>query len=733
MKGWRRLDFLLAGGVGLLIFAAYSLFPLASFTPELSRLVAAARGIMPPTSVYGALYMRLIAPLPPDPRLFGLIGHAAAALAAALFTLTLVGGVRMLTRANVKVSGWSERALPWLCAAIATLAFTGEIAWNMFTLFSPPALETLAALTLAFLFERWVFRGGYLAFCFGLCLLGLMITASPVFIFLAVAFAVWYLALRQAVKARHLALRIDFPRLARLPFWRMFFSFAAGLGLGAFLLADFTRATGLSELLGWRHQYFLIHLAADYVRWFRLLATPGGWILGVGLCLAPALIMLRCFPSATDSARPLTFLYGVAFLVCGAVGYLVQGPFAIFRFWTWLESRDGLSCSPSFLLAGTLLGAIAAAIAAAAVLLDGYARESRWRRGAVFAFTLAALLPAAKNFPHAHLRRVMDFNAAAVQEIVREASGATWLFTDGAMDAAIELEAACQGARLYTMDVLSTDGLRGQRLRQRALVDAAEFRAAAAGAAALLRERAGATNGLDRSALQLGLEIFRREPTLARPRVSAFVARTAGFTAEDERRGGEIAADFAARLLSLEDDVSAAEVPRSVRRAFDALSWRLSRLARWRGDHALADRLDARNGSLSAMLKAINEERLRLFMQLTPDEGLALALDRADFDAAVRYAAAVLKARPLDAEAHFATAMHYLMAGDDARAEEHFLVVLAQAGEEPASLNNLSILARRAGKTREAVDYARRAQTVLPDNPEIARTLEAALSAANDR
>ena len=62
-----------------------------------------------------------------------------------------------------------------------------------------------------------------------------------------------------------------------------------------------------------------------------------------------------------------------------------------------------------------------------------------------------------------------------------------------------------------------------------------------------------------------------------------------------------------------------------------AVNWRLSRFARMRDDMKLAGDLEENNSALKRMLTAVENERMRTFMQMTPREGLHMALSRADF------------------------------------------------------------------------------------------------------
>jgi len=121
------------------------------------------------------------------------------------------------------------------------------------------------------------------------------------------------------------------------------------------------------------------------------------------------------------------------------------------------------------------------------------------------------------------------------------------------------------------------------------------------------------------------------------------VARTKGFPADEPARGIAAAEALAARILAVSPRLAEARASSALSDAFSAVTWRLSRLARLRSDTALADRLDEANTALKHLLTLIQYEHQRTFMGLTPWEGLQIALRRADFAEAMRYAPAVLR------------------------------------------------------------------------------------------
>ena len=204
---------------------------------------------------------------------------------------------------------------------------------------------------------------------------------------------------------------------------------------------------------------------------------------------------------------------------------------------------------------------------------------------------------------------------------------------------------------------------------------------------------------------------------------SAFVARTKGLRDEDIRDASLIANTFAEHVAELAPIADAADVPPSVRELFFTLSWRISRFARYRKDSALAEKLDSMNTALKRMLRALEYARLQVFLQLTPKEGLELALRRADFQEAARYAAAVLKIDRDDPRGNFGMGMYFLMANRFEDAEQYLRRVLIKRPDEPAALNNLSIICRKTRRYEEAVKLAKRALELLPGNDDVKQTL----------
>ena len=162
----------------------------------------------------------------------------------------------------------------------------------------------------------------------------------------------------------------------------------------------------------------------------------------------------------------------------------------------------------------------------------------------------------------------------------------------------------------------------------------------------------------------------------------------------------------------------------ALRSAVSSVSWRISRFARMRDDEQLANELDEWNDAVKHLMRLIDYERMRTFMQMTPYEGLRLSLRRADFVEARKYGATVLQIDPEDPEANFGTGMAFLMEEKYKEAEFYLARTLVKRPDEPAVLNNLSIIFRKTNRLEKALEYVKKAHELAPENEEIARTLK---------
>lgn len=722
---------LIAALAGLTVFIGYSLFPITAFTPEMSAHAAVVAGLRPAQEIFPGLWRLIAYLIPANAPAFALVGRIMAGLFGFFAYLAIRGAFSMLLRPSDYSAVWSNRIAP-VIAFIATLmmAFADPV-WRVFAIFAPASIVFLFVVIVTCLYEGWIVKGGWWRLVGCLFLTGLFIAETPLALVFPPLFGYGFVRLWADLSEGSYQPREDIPDLASLPIWRIFLSTVMGIGIGFGANVLYMISTDMSGACGWKASYLIFHYWEQYLNLVPSAATFAGWLLAVGLVILPFLIVLRLFPRLTDDDLPVNFGFGLLILLCGVITFFEQGPVRGTWFWTWIGETESVS-SQTLLGFISILASSTVAFAGAIFAFDAFNEKraqnyengvSRFFKIAVVLSGVVALLTVIPELPHRNFRKVLAFNDSAVKEVVREANGATRIFTDGSSDAALELEANRIGKKLYAINLMGTGSDYDLKLRTRALDDEGDMLSAQMGAPVLLRVWAcNKKGGLDNVAMQLGLELWKRERTLAAPQASAFLARTTGLQELDVSGAVQIAKSFADRIQELTPAAESADVPPSVRREFFTISWRLSRMARFRHDIALADKLETMNSALKKMLRDIEYERMRVFMQLSPSEGLDFALRRADFSEAARYGAAVLKTDSEDPSANFGMGMYFLQGGRLDEAEKYLRKVLIRRPREAASLNNLSIICRKSKRYEEALKFAKLALEIAPENEEIQKT-----------
>ena len=742
--GSRLQNLTLAAAAGAFAVVVACVARLPGLDPSLWKDFAIADGVYPPQTIAPGIW-RLIAS-----SAFAVFGSRLGAVALSVAG-AVVGGVTvalaylvvrqalaMLARTWRPYAVWRTRIAP-LCAFAAALLFGFSDPFaNLVRTLSSGLLHLFAAVAIVFLALRWFVAGGRLRLFAMVALMGVLAAETPFAFVLPAIFVVAYVATWRAVLDGTLPRPDGLPSPGEMPKWRMFFLFLGALALTAYAnIAHFTALGGV-EANGWGANDAYFRYAGVYVRDFAGAASLVGWVLGLVFGILPLVIVLILLPRVVRDDRPMPFGLGVLLFFVGSLAAMQSGAFPAARFWTF--SREISIVNSGFLLAvlvGCAMTAFALAAAAFAFECQGtYLEDDAKRRSAALRFLVPAIVAAivvlsVRSIPKSVEREMQEIVDDAVAEIVDECGTARYLFTDGSLDAAIELCARERGKEIYAFSMMAGSSPWQRAVRTRPFEHGSDdFRNAEMGVPMLLRVWAGEkTNGMDGVAIQLGFEIWKRDHRPL-PTVSGLVARERGFSGNDVTNGIVRARELSDRILAISPKLESADASPALSAAFSSVTWRLARLARLREDFDLADELDQSNTALRRMLSALEYERLRTFMQLTPREGLELALRRADFVEARRYAAAVLRADEDSPEANFGMGMSELKFGRLAEAAKYLTRCLKRRPEEPAVLNNLSIIMRKQRKYKEAEDYARRAAKLLPSSPEVRQTLEDALKKA---
>jgi tetratricopeptide (TPR) repeat protein len=335
-----------------------------------------------------------------------------------------------------------------------------------------------------------------------------------------------------------------------------------------------------------------------------------------------------------------------------------------------------------------------------------------------------------------------------VAQTAEECGDSTMLFSDGALDAAVEVAVAAKGGRIKALSMMSGSGKYDTALRTRGETDEEKITLLSIGAADALRTWVTEENPcVSNIALQVGLELWRRN-NLPMPKAGGLVSRTAGFPEGDAEKYANRAYDLAERILKLYSNgkTQKAGYP-ELNSLFLFSQWRLSRMCRMRAneadarkdsasserEHLLADRLDRFNPEWQKVQERMDWIGQRGGMRLTPKEGLKLGLAKADFKLARSYARKVVVTDEDDVHANFALGMSYFTEKQYGRAEMHLKKCLIRAPDEPAVLNNLAIVQLRIGRYADAEANAMKALKHFPDSSEIKTTLRHIRAAMDER
>lgn len=738
------LNLILALSLGVLTCLMILIWGVPGLDPSLWGETAVVAGLRPPQTIFPGFWRVLsgwifsLCGIDSAISLLSFFGAAVAGVCVSLTYLIVRQILALLIRTGRPYAVWCDRIAPFFAAVASFLFAISDPLWRIAQVFSPEELRFVMFLAIVHIVLRWFVVGGRWRLFPVMALMGFLAAETPFGFLLPLIFVVAYVLVWHCIIDGLFMKPENLPEPTEMPKWRMFFLFLGGLALAVWMnAANFVSLGGLMAN-GWSGTDIYFRYAGGYWGMFASASSLIGWALGLGFCVFPFVVALRVFPMIVRDDRPMPFNLGVIMFFIGAMAVMQCGAFPAARFWTF--TKDVVLVNSGFLLTFFVFCAmIALAMFGASFAFEcqrTYLTEEDVKPGILLkgvapvlatCVLLLSLLHVSKPV-ETEMQRIVD---AAVQEIVEEAGDAKFIFTDGQLDPAIEIAAATRGKSLWALNMMSGASPWEVAIRRRHFsVESEDYKSAETGVPMLLRIWAGEKpQGLDEAAIQLGFEFWKRAQRPL-PTASGMVAREVGMDKETAEAGIERSKVLATRILALGPKLEKADSTPALERALSAVNWRLSRFARMRNDEDLANELDLSNGALKRMLSIIEYERLRTFMQMTPREGLQLALKRADFMEARRYAAAVLRYDEDDPEANFGMGMSALVQNQMKDAEFYLKKCLKRRPDEPAVLNNLSIICRKAKRYKEAEDYARKALKMLPDSQEIQRTLQDALKKA---
>ena len=743
-----RVGFLnraVAAVVAVACMIAMMVWGVPGLDPSMWNEVAVAAGLRPPQTVFPGFWRFLagwLFPLFGTDRALALL-HLAGVAVGGLCVYTVCLIVRQILSLVIRVGrpyrAWYLFIAPFF-AGVAALAFgMSNPLWRIARTFSPEEIRLFMFLSIVHISIRWFVAGGRWRLFPAMALMGVMAAETPFAFLLPLIFIAFY------VSVWHCVMDGLFPKPEKLaepdelPKWRMLFLFLGGLAVAIILNVESFAAFGGLEANEWELPDVYLRYAIGYWHVFADASSLIGWMLGLCFAVLPFVVSIRIAPLMVRDDRRMPFDLGVLMFFVGVLAVLQTGAFPSACFWTFV--RGEVLVESGFLLAFFVFCDMAAlAIFGAAFAFECQRTYLNEEDGTppgillkgvapVLAVVLMALMLVHLPKPlETEMQRIVD---AAVAETVTECGDAKWIFTDGHLDTALELESARRGGHLRAFDMMSGSDVWDVNLRRRYFeAGSDDAKAAETGVPVLLRIWAGERkNGMEGVAIQLGFEIWRRD-NKPFPKLSGMVARAVGMTDEEAQKGIARAKELSQRILAIAPQIEKSDPSPLLVRMFSAVNWRLSRFARLREDVDLANNLDDMNGTLKEMLNLVEKERLRAFLQMTPMEGLQIALRRADFSEAKRYATVVLNSNEENPEANFAMGMSSIREKRYAQAERYLRACLKARPDEPAVMNNLSIVCRKQGKYKEAEEFARRALERLPNVPEVKQTLRDALKKA---
>ena len=739
--GKRDLRFAILAAVGFTL--VYLIFSPRGLDPALWDEMAVAAGIRPPAKIFHGLWCVLVS------HCLGALGAQSIAQALRIIG-AVVGGVsalfvylvvRQILAALARVKSlepWSRIAS--LFSMLATICFcAGDAAFRGVSPVSSAAFQFLGLIVSLHVFLRFLKVGGLWRILLSMLFAGFVAGETVIGLLLpAVYYVASRLALAEAINNKQ-KLDDDPGHLAFMPSWRMFFSFVFGFAAIVSLnIVAFVSHGGL-EASEWSAFDLAFHYAVDYYGALAAAASPIGWMLAVTFSLFPLVVSLVLFPMLSRNTEPIRFRVGIVLLLAGVLALVQCGLLPYTRLWSFSSgaveiNSDFLECV--FMLMTVITLALAASCFAIGSQEVFYLDEDDMTfkvakprgpvmRNLVQGVVIVCMLPLVLRVYRPVETELRSIVHDAVVETVRECGDSKFLFTDGRLDPGIELIASLMGSPVKPLNMMSGPSAWEKYIRTRDFEEGSPDRASAEiGVPVLLRVWAGEmTNGMDNAAVQLGFEFWKRARKPL-PKCSGFVAREKGLSDAEAERGISVANAIAARIIRAAKEHPHAAVSPALRSAVSAVSWRISRFARMRDDEQLANELDEWNDAVKHLMRLIDYERMRTFMQMTPYEGLRLSLRRADFVEARKYGATVLQIDPEDPEANFGTGMAFLMEEKFKEAEFYLERTLVRRPDEPAVLNNLSIIFRKTNRLEKALEYVKRAHELAPENEEIARTLK---------
>ena len=766
-------DLVIAGVLAGLTAVFTFLWQFPGILPSIWNDAVVATGVRPAATVLPG-YWRCIATFVYDfcgvgggDAILKLMGHASLMVIAISVYASMREVLAFIMRARPQLSK-RRTIVMQLASAVGAIAFVcADPVWAAGQCFSETTiliLLTVGALEFYFVF----LRKGTLKYAYGCSLLlGLLAAESPIGLLLVAVFIGIYSFILKVMPV----LESPFfkPAVIAVGKWHMTFLFMAALVFGIALNCITYAAHGGLTAIGASAGDVPLAYLKGYWNLIASAADVMGWLLLIGVTLAPFVVTLVRFPTAADEEQFLPYPTGVVFLVCGVVA--AAQSCALPALWYW---QYGAVHSQFFLSLGCFLSAVTLAGAVTILGVDALcrnhrrlakqvfgnddedeeeqepdddeeieaarSRSSRFLRLAGLALVpsviVLAIVPSRLKEETREMLSIID---DAIAMTVVEAGDSEYIFTDGNLDAALEMESVRRGGKLKCISLLGGEGAMAVHLRTRGMAEDKEdiFSFKHDGGMGLRTWMRDKPKKLAKSAVQIGFDLWKRDGK-AIPEIGGFLSRP-GTKVDPKWRQEAIGCSrgLAKRILAL---YRAGGVKRctdeSIKNALIAIQWRLARMCLYRGECAdlagdaveaiaevsMAKELNDCNEVYKELIATMEKHNELLMTRLTPREGLQLALVRADFTMAKIYAETILVAEPEHPDANFAMGMYYLRQRQLTRAEEYLKRCLIGKPREASIYNNLAMIQMELGKFDAAIVNVEKALEIIPNSSAVKDT-----------
>jgi len=758
-------DFIIAAVIGVVTWVMLTIWSNPMTYPALWEDVAVASGIRPAAHLVNGYFIAFSTLIT---RWFGTgavqlairtLGRLALSGIAIIVYAALREMLAFVMRARPQRS--KRRSLVMQAASIVgVFAFIcSEPVWRAGQCLSETTIElALAVMSIEFFFvflRKGSLKYAYLSALF----LGLLTAESVIGLALLVAF----LCMNNIVLKYLPVLESPFfkPAVLAVSKWYMTFIYIMAILVGVGVnCASFVANNGL-EILGETAGALPLMYLNGYSATVTAAASPAGWVLWFAACIAPFVVAMIRFPAAADEETFLPYATGIVFIFCSLVAYSQSSAIPALWFWEYCPVHSELMLCLGMIFTATTLAA-GVTILGVDSICRNHARLARQifgqdenedadadpalgsmlstviRRSAVIllpALIIVTLVPARIE---ERTRAMLALVKAGLHEIVREAKGAQYLFTDGNLDTGIELAAFRSGSRIDCLPLVGKGDARSVYLRTRGMEKDAEDEFSfkfdvGMGLRSWIRDR---PEHLAKSAVMMGFDLWKRDGK-ALPPFGGMLSRPTGWESEQERTDSVTRSqELANRVLDIYATIPG-KADKDVYEAFKNIQWRLSRMCTYRSEQAdlkgdaetaiaeanLAKRLNDSNETYQQVLNAMSKQADIMMQRLTPREGLQLALVRADFTMGKMYAETILVADPENADANFAMGMFYVKERQLTRAEEYLRRCLIRRPNEPSIYNNLAMIELELGKLKVAEQNAQKALKLIPDSAAVQDTL----------